>query len=144
MARYVVVEFSRNEDAEAFIKDVGEQCKAYRMDGILSKVPRRIVGVFVKPGKTCECWDASHINYGDKNREHGIALGEKFGWWVCTKCNRPRAAGHQLRNQLSMTEMYEGVVFNDFEFGVTNLDVSGFHVNQIDRPKKLRSKRKKK
>lgn len=141
MARYVVLEFDDNADAEAFVDSVRANCAAERKQGL--SFSKRVVGIFVKPGRTCICWDGKWTNYGDKNRQHGIARGEKFGWWVCTKCNRPRAAGHQLVNQLKPSECYEGTIYNDFEFGVTNLSVSGFHTNQIDRPKKLRRKKAK-
>lgn len=142
MARYVVIEFTDNVDAEAFIQQFDSDNEARRS----AREPflRRIVGVFIKPGKTCQCWDAGHINYGDKNKDAGIARGEKFGWWVCTRCNRPRAAGHQLVNQLLLSECYEGTVFNNYEFGVQGLYVSGIHTDQVDRPKRLRRKKPKK
>lgn len=141
MARYVVIEFPDNEDAEEFIRRTNDLNEDARKEKLSFR--RRIVGVFVKPGKTCECLDRNKANYGDKNWPHAtIARGEKFGWWVCSRCNRPRAAGHQLVNQLLMSETYEGTVFNDFEFGVTSLDVSGIHTNNIKRSKKLRHKKK--
>lgn len=142
MARYVVLEFPDNYDAEEFVRQTNELNASLREDRL--SFQRRVVGIFVKPGKTCSCWDAKWINYGDKNREEGIQRGEKFGWWVCTRCNKPRAAGHQLENQVKLSETYEGQVYNDFEFGVTGLQVSGFHTDQIDRPKKLRRKKEKK
>ena len=141
MARYVVLEFFDNVEAEKFVREVNGQNEINRS----ARRPflKRVVGVFVKPGKTCECGDATRINYGDKNQKHGITRGEKFGWWVCTRCNRPRAAGHQLENQIKLSETYQGVVFNDYEFGVTQLSVSGFHTDQLSRPKKLRRKKSK-
>lgn len=141
MARYIVVEFSDNAEADAFIAQLNEECSRRRKEG--NPFIRRVVGIFVKPGKTCECSDRHRANYGDKNwLPADILRGEKFGWWVCTRCNRPRAAGHQLNNQIKPSDTYEGTVFNDYEFGVTSLDVSGFHTKQIDRPKKLRRKKK--
>lgn len=141
MARYVVVEFADNAQAEDFIQRLRQDNEADRRER--RPFTTRVAGVFVKPGKTCMCWDRNAINYGDKNRKGGIARGERFGWWVCTICNKPRAAGHQLVNQLKPSELYEGSVYNDFEFGVTNLEVSGFHTEQVDRPKKLRRKKAK-
>lgn len=142
MARYVVIEFDENEDAEEFVKATNE-LNAHARDERLS-FRRRVVGVFVKPGKTCTCWDGKWINSGDKNRDAGIARGEKFGWWVCTRCKKPRPGGHQLVNQLLLSECYEGTVYNDYEFGIQGLQVSGIHTTQIDRPKKLRRKKPKK
>jgi hypothetical protein len=144
MARYVVVEFSRNEDAEAFVDQINQLNKAQRKDGLLSYFPRRIVGVFVKPGKTCECSGREKGNYGVKNWPFGIALGGKFGWWVCTNCSKPRAAGHQLVNQLDADDTYEGTSFNGYEMLVCGLQISGYADHQIHRPKKLRLKRRKK
>lgn len=141
MARYVVVEFDDNAAAEEFIQQVAEgNQKARKMNLPWTK---RIAGVFVKPGRTCTCWNKERINYGDKNEQHGIARGEKFGWWVCTNCNKPRAAGHQLVNQLTLSNTYEGTVYNDYEFCLTELSVTGIHTQNIDRPKKLRRKKEK-
>lgn len=141
MARYVILEFEENSDAEEFVKQTHQHNEESRKSRL--SFQRRVVGVFVKPGKTCVCWDGKWINSGDKNREHGIARGEKFGWWVCTRCNKPRPGGHQLVNQVRLSDCYEGSVYNDFEFGVTALEISGFHTNQIERPKKLKRKRAK-
>lgn len=141
MARYVVVEFDDNGVADEFVQLIADRNKQSRKQG--EPLGGRIVGVFVKPGKTCECSDRNRANYGDKNWKHAaIARGEKFGWWVCTRCNRPRAAGHVLVNQLAMSDTYEGTIYNDFEFCVTNLDVTGIHTKQVKRHKKLRPKKK--
>jgi hypothetical protein len=143
MARYVVVEFADNGAAEEFIAGINQLNKTIRKDGLVD-FGRRVVGVFVKPGKTCGCPDANRANYGDKNWQPAtIARGAKFGWWVCSRCKRPRKAGHSLVNQLRLSETYEGSIYEDYEFGVTDLGISGFHTKQIDRPKKLRRKKAK-
>ena len=142
MARYIVVEFYDNDDANEFVQRLEEENAENR--NMRLSFRRRVVGIFVKPGKTCECPDWNRANYGDKNwHAASVARGEKFGWWVCTRCNRPRKAGHQLVNQLPMSETYEGTVFNDYEFCVTNIDVTGIHTKQIARAKKLRRKKAK-
>lgn len=142
MARYIVVEFVDNADAEEFVQRINQENAEFRSMRVAFR--RRVVGIFVKPGKTCECSDRHRANYGDKNwQQASIARGAKFGWWVCTRCNRPRAAGHGLVNQLTLSDTYEGTVFNEYEFGVTTLDVSGFHTKQITRVKKLRRKKAK-
>jgi hypothetical protein len=133
MARYVVIEFDDNSVAETFVADHAE---TIRGDG------QRIVGVFVKPGKTCDCPDMARANYGDKNWKFaGIGRGEKFGWWVCTRCNRPRKAGHQLNNQIRMAERFESPSWGDYEFEVTGLQITGVHKDQFKRKKKLRRKK---
>lgn len=137
MARYVVIEFAKNADADDFIERIHQQTQ----EGILM----RIAGVFVKPSKYCQCPDWERINYGDKNEKHGVGYGSKFGWWVCTYCNRPRRAGHQLINQVKLSELYPELMTSkdaEYEFAVTNLSITGIHTQNIDRPKKLRKVRK--
>lgn len=140
MARYVVVEFPDNKEADWFVEQVNQECAKRRKEG--NPLLSRIAGVFVKPGRTCVCSDRASANYGDKqNFNADIQRGAKFGWWVCSRCNRPRAAGHQLVNQVSMSDLHEGVIYADYEFCVTGLDVTGIHTSQIDRPKKLKPKK---
>lgn len=138
MARYIVIEFERNETAEAFIKDWQEGKEAFPSNF------SRIVGIFVKPGRTCNCWDKDRINYGDKLKDVGISRGAKFGWWVCGRCGKPRKAGHQLVNQISAADHPEGPSFDDYEMTVTGLSITGIHRKQIKRKKKLRDKEKRK
>jgi hypothetical protein len=137
MARYVVVEFKNNGDAEAFIERIHQDTAQGTM--------RRIVGVFVKPGRTCDCRNWQRTNSGDKNQAVTIVRGGKFGWWVCTACNRPRKAGHQLVNQVLPSSLYPelgSTKDSQWEFCVDNLSVGSIHTNNIDRPKKLRKVRK--
>lgn len=135
MAKYVVIEFDSNDEADDFVKRMNRHTK----EGFLY----RVVGLFVKPFPNCSCPDASHINYGDKNRKQGIRFNRRYGMWVCTRCKRPRAAGHQLTNQLSMLDLYEGPRSNDYEEQVTQLAVTGIHKNHLKgRPKHLKRKKK--
>lgn len=139
MARYIVVEFTDNADAEAFVERINWNNQENRKLG--ESFTRRIVGIFVKPGRTCECSGRHKGNFGAKDWPFGIARGAKFGWWVCTNCSKPREGGHQLVNQLNLSDTYEGVIFNDYEFCVTNIEVTGIHTSQYERPKKLRRKK---
>lgn len=141
MARYIVVEFGDNAEADAFVDQINEECSKRRKAG--NPFTRRIAGIFVKPGKTCECSGRNRGNFGVKNFAFGIALGAKFGWWVCTNCNKPREGGHQLHNQLDLSDTYGGVIYNNYEFCITSLDITGIHTNQYERPKKLRRKKAK-
>lgn len=137
MGRYIVIDFDRNEAAEAFLKDWAEG-KEY-FPGNFS----RIVGIFVKPGRTCNCADKDRANYGDKNHKFsGISLGGKFGWWVCDRCKKPRKAGHQLVNQIKASDHAEGPSFDGYEMTVTGLQVTGIFRKNIKRKKKLRDKTK--
>jgi len=139
MARYVVVEFARNADAQAFIEQIHEDTEK----GLL----RRVVGAFVKPGKVCECYKWEVRNYGDKNEPFGISRGEKFGWWVCDNCHKPRRAGHQLVNQLLASQNYADITLpedQEFEFVVDGLYIGGIYLKNIDRPKNLQLKKARK
>lgn len=140
MPRYVVIEFPDNKEADWFIEQVNQDCAKRRKEG--NPFLSRIVGVFVKPGRTCNCPDWGRANYGDKNwQPANIARGEKFGWWVCSRCSKPRKGGHQLVNQLDTSSTYEGAIFDDYETCVTSLEVSGFHTNRVKRDKKLKPKK---
>jgi hypothetical protein len=70
MARYVVLEFEHNEDADMFTQDMLH-------DG------ESVVGVFAKPTQFCKC-------KGGKGRIHAYTRGRKFGWWVCSTCKKPQ------------------------------------------------------
>ena len=139
MARYVVVEFNNNADADEFVRQMSDDNKDRRKAGL--SFAWRVVGVFVKPGRTCTCSGWEKGNCGAKDWPFGIALGEKFGWWICDNCNKPRRGGHQLNNQLDMADTYEGVVYDGFEFGVTSIDVTGILNSRIGRHKKLRPRK---
>lgn len=147
MARYVVVEFIDNADAEEFIQREAERNEQTRK--ILPGTPfkRRVVGVFVKPASICVCWDWQKANYRGpdplKNKNRGIAEGLTFGWWVCSTCKKPRRAGHKLRNQVALPDTYEGDIRDGYEFCVTGIDITGIHTDNIERPKKLRRKKAK-
>ena len=147
MGRYVVVEFDRNEDAEAFVNQVSELNQAVRKDGLI-KVARRVVGVFVRPGARCECWDRDTVNHRDPTKlknAAGIAQGPKFGWWVCSRCNKPRLGSHELVNQMSLDDTFEAPLVNAvWENQIDSLHITSIHEKHIERPKKLRNKKRKK
>lgn len=141
MARYLVLEFKDNDQAQHF------------MDKILSEsrggALYRVVGLFVRPGRTCKCWDWNKKNYQDpskmKHSGSGIQRGEKFGWWVCTDCGKPRKSGHHLVNQLAPNKVFTDVVTEDeYEMVVSQLQITGILTSRVDRPKKLKPKKKKK
>lgn len=144
MARYLVIEFDSNDAAAAMADKI--------MNASRGGALFRVVGMFVKPGRTCECNEGSRglmTNYKDPTKERnsgaGVILGTKFGWWVCTVCKKPRKAGHQLVNQLLPSQTFHptnSVEVGDYEFTVTSLGVGSTHRRHIDRPKKLRKLRK--
>ena len=143
MARYIVIEVEDNVVAQELIDSFVDKTP----DSIRAGKLMRVVGIFVRPGRTCECPDAQVINYRDptklKNATGGITRGEKFGWWVCSVCGKPRKGGHQLVNQIVASDTHE-MSTSGWEMTVTGLQVGMVHKTQIDRPKKLRLKKPKK
>lgn len=85
MAKYVVVEFDNNEEADAFVSTL--QGDAASM---------RVVGVYQKPTKFCECADP-----GDRS-----TLGQKYNWYVHAACGRPKKLVWQKpRNMMKPEEV---------------------------------------
>lgn len=90
MARYVMLSFDHNDEAEAFIKAV------QRKDGVIYSKPLEgaefqymplpenvfVRGVWAKPTSFCPGLSCT----GNK----GFTRGQKFGWWVCATCKKPR------------------------------------------------------
>lgn len=139
MARYIVLEIGSNAEADKLIQQFAKLTK--------KGAKLRVVGLFAKPGRTCHCGNSQYANYREDAAKHGfsggVERGEKFGWWVCTRCNKPRKAGHFLVNLLKPSETYEEQerVDPEWEFTVDGLGVGSIHKKQIDRPKKLRRKK---
>jgi hypothetical protein len=142
VARYIVVEVEDNANAQIVIDEWNVMCKEAIKQGDLM----RIVGIFVRPGQVCICQDRQTVNYRDPTKDKnaaGVTRGEKFGWWVCSRCGKPRQAGHQLVNQLLPSEIYE-ISKEDSEFTVDGLSITTIFKKNIPRPKKLRRKKKEK
>lgn len=143
MARYIVIEVESNQAAENLIRNFMESTP----DTIRAGRSMRVVGIFVRPGSTCECLDWQTVNYRDPTKaknDAGVTRGEKFGWWVCSRCNKPRKAGHQLVNQMLPSQTYEISETKGWEFTVDGLSITSIHKRNILRPKKLRLKKLKK
>src|SRR5690348_2365887 len=78
MARYVVLSFDDNEEAERFTRDV----QAYNQG--------TVEGIFAKPTLFCPGSGAGGCAQGKRYR--AWVQGQKWGWWVCTVCHRPSGA----------------------------------------------------
>lgn len=96
MARYVVLSFEDNEEAESFIERVscyqheatcncmqpdheGEHCDCDPQE------PVQVVSMLAQPTQFCDgnC-------YKEKDgRGPKFVQGQKYGWWVCTVCHKP-------------------------------------------------------
>lgn len=87
MARYVLLEFADNAEANAFVLK--------QMDKTIAGAARRIVGYFAKPEKFCQC------PIPDTKLTTETVLGARYGWRVHARCRRPRKAiGQSPRNLL--------------------------------------------
>jgi hypothetical protein len=141
MARYLVIEFLDNDQADAFLKKIDEQTKAgkkYRVVGLFS--PPRIF--------SCKCPITSGTGsalYKNPKPERG----EKFGWWLCGTCHKPRPGGHQLNNLLSLGELFgraprlkklktyeDQIDGRNYEFRVSSLSIFEVPLHNIARKKK--------
>ena len=143
MARYIVIEVESNQAAGELIQSLNDKTP----DALRAGELMRVVGVFVRPGSTCECPDWQTVNYRDPTKaknDAGVTRGPKFGWWVCSRCNKPRKAGHQLVNQVLPSETYEISETKGWEFTVDGLSITSIHKRNIPRPKRLRLKKLKK
>lgn len=135
MARYIVVEVEDNAAAQELIDSLTEKTS----DAIRAGNLMRVVGTFVRPNRTCQCPDWQTVNYRDPTKlknEAGVERGLKFGWWVCSRCKRPRKAGHQLVNQLLPSDTHE-MSTEGWEFCVDGLSITSIHKTNINRAKKL-------
>jgi hypothetical protein len=69
MAKYLLLEFDRDEDAEAFASTLEAD-----------NTTIHAVGMYKKPTLFCDCTDS-----GEKS-----VFGSKWGWFVHKVCGRPR------------------------------------------------------
>lgn len=88
-SRYLVIEFDDEAAAQALCERIDTATAAGK--------PYRVLGLFAKPGKLCQCFIDSK-DYKDWPRTRGA----KYGWWVCGVCKRPFTTSHQLRNLLGV------------------------------------------
>jgi len=83
MAKYVLLEFDDDADAESFAGTL--QPSGTERESV------RVRGIFKKPTQFCSCIPM----------EKSSVRGAKWGWWICAKCGKPKpGAMHQPRNLL--------------------------------------------
>lgn len=88
MAKYVLLEFDEDSEADAFTETMGQNGASVRT-----------AGVYKKPTIFCDC-----PNPGDKS-----VLGNKWNWWVHKGCGRPKKGQWQSpRNLLKPDEKISG------------------------------------
>lgn len=85
MAKYVLLQFDEDRQADDFVEQIQKNGSAIMDDhgGGVWSVSATVRAVFKKPTKFCDC-------KGVKNR--GFTRGKKFGWWVCAQCGKPTPA----------------------------------------------------
>lgn len=87
-SRYLLIEFDSEEQALNLKEKIDASSRAGR--------PFRVVGLFAKPTKYCECGVGNWTT--TKARVSPTKRGRKFGWEVCTNCRRPTHATSGLVN----------------------------------------------
>jgi hypothetical protein len=93
MAKYVLLQFDKDEDADAFVNILVQDEVSNP-----TKVTIRALGVYKKPTQFCACPDRL-----DPNAKS--VVGKKFGWYVHAACGKPRANGwHGPKNLLRPDE----------------------------------------
>ena len=123
MARYVVLEFEDNTEADAFVEAFKnrlvyhavpettlEDRANYRM--VTNEKAASVVGYFMRPMIPCTCPPSA------KGRQIGYSRGTKYGLWVHASCGKPNrlqleAWGRFLglgRNLLSDDPLVEGLL----------------------------------
>lgn len=93
MARYVLVEFDNDAEAERFVNKIIQRnldLAARKKEGSY-----RIKGFFAKPTKFCECGPLT-----DRQQREEVTRGAKYGWMVHRPCRRARPMSQSPRNLL--------------------------------------------
>lgn len=91
MARYLVLSFDPNDDAEEFVRDWArhkdeEGFAPFKTpDGRV--VEAEVVGLYAQPTQYCE--KGMPQAHGAGYKMAGWARGQKFGWWICGVCKKP-------------------------------------------------------
>lgn len=96
--RYLLIEF----DDDTAATNLREQINAATRKGKRF----RVVGLFARPGRACECIISPDVRSKDR-----VVRGGKFGWWLCTNCKKPRMGNHELNNLIIPPEVIEPTTF---------------------------------
>lgn len=78
-ARYLLIEFDDEAQASRLRAQIDNATRAGKRF--------RVVGLFAKPTKYCECDPKKKIT--TKTNVSSLKRGKKYGWWVCLECRRP-------------------------------------------------------
>lgn len=105
MARYLLIEFDNNEQADALraqIDAATRKGKAFR-----------VVGLFARPGLNCRCSStrAGHVERITKTAKP--VRGTRFGFYVCPLCHKPRFGNQHPTNMIAREEIIQPMVFQE-------------------------------
>lgn len=116
MARYLLIEFDDNRQADALRAQIDTATEKGK--------PFRVVGLFGRPSKWCTC--PKPTGYF-KNE---LVQGSTFGWWVHTICKRARMGTHQCRNLIPLKDV-KGLPETGVTFLITSLGIAEIPVQNI-------------
>jgi hypothetical protein len=91
MAKYILLAFDSDADADAYTADVQRTGVVFKNTDVelenlpFEEVPVVVRGMWKKPTKFCSC-------IGGGKQSHGFVRGTKYGWWVCARCHKPTEA----------------------------------------------------
>ena len=122
MARYVLVEFENDEQADKLRQMIEAQTRAGK--------PYRIAGIFARPKTFCRCPTPTGYH---KNQ---IVRGSKFGWWVCVVCKKARKGSHNANNLIAAVDTDEMPGENPmrgYEYRVDNISIFEVPTGNIKR-----------
>lgn len=98
MARYLLIEVDSNSTADRLRAQI---------DSAGSTKGMRVVGMFRRPTQLCDCKTIERPNH--LSTAPDTVLGDKFRWWICKVCRKPRAGmGQTLWNMLDEVDEATG------------------------------------
>ena len=83
MAKYVMLEFASDADADVFVAEVQASegtADIRHQDNSSSRMSFLVRGLWKKPTIFCGCTAV---------KRRGWTRGKKYGWWVCSQCHKP-------------------------------------------------------
>lgn len=106
--RIVLLEMP-TEDAEDFVRSVAAVEKGEKLAVSIRSYEMSVEAVVARPTSPCKCAQVAESKYKRRRRlkvgatkDQAWRRGPKFGWWVCSKCNKPSlpAVQHWISSML--------------------------------------------
>lgn len=129
MARYVLVEFEDDADAEKLRRMIDEQTRKGKR--------YRVAGIFARPKKVCECPRVTTEYKGTL-----VVRGRRFGWNTCVACKRAKPGSHRANNLLAIGELMRmpGEPIARYEYRADTVgifEVPVKNIKEVDETKEL-------